>query len=155
MKIAPDDSVAKIYLNRAEEKYSRLKFDILKSTLGLLKPQSQEFADSFYQILFTDFPDVKFMFEQTDMKKQTDKLWQSLELMVENLHNPKFTDLLLKGLGATHVKYGVLPEHYPLVGGALIKAFKIHLGENWTTELEQAWLDAYSIIQSLIISGTE
>jgi hypothetical protein len=29
--------------------------------------------------------------------------------MVENLGNHKFTNLLLKGLGATHVKYGVLP----------------------------------------------
>lgn len=40
----------------------------------------------------------------------------------------------LKGLGTRHVKYGVLPQHYPMVGGALLKTFEALLGSDWTPE---------------------
>ena len=61
----------------------------------------------------------------------------------------------LKGLGARHVKYGALPEHYPLVGNALLTTFEQYLGEDWTPEVTQAWVDAYGAITKLMLEGAD
>lgn len=45
-----------------------------------------------------------------------------------------------------HVKYGVLPEHYPMVGSTLLKMLEHYLGEGWTPAVHQAWADAYTAI---------
>ena len=48
----------------------------------------------------------------------------SLVLVVENLRNPEALDSALRGLGARHVKYGALPEHYPLSWRCFIDYFR-------------------------------
>ena len=62
-------------------------------------------------------------------------------------------NVFAKGLGATHAKYGVLVEYYPIVAHALIQALKAQMGLEWTPETEKAWVDAYKIIQSAMIDG--
>ncbi|MGL5794458.1 MAG: globin domain-containing protein, partial [Waterburya sp.] len=50
--------------------------------------------------------------------------------------------------------YGVLPEHYPMVGNSLLKSLESFLGENWTEEVKQAWTEAYTAIAQLMLEGT-
>ncbi|MGK7894105.1 MAG: globin domain-containing protein, partial [Xenococcus sp. (in: cyanobacteria)] len=64
-------------------------------------------------------------------------------------------DSALRGLGARHVKYGALPEHYPLVGSALLTTFKQYLGNMWTPEVKQAWVDAYGAISDIMLDGAD
>jgi len=49
----------------------------------------------------------------------------------------------LKDLGKTHVKYGVKPEHYPVVGQALILTLETGLGEVFTPQVRYAYEVAY------------
>jgi nitric oxide dioxygenase len=51
------------------------------------------------------------------------------------------------------VKYGTLPEHYPMVGRTLLKTFESFLKKDWTPEVKQAWVDAYEAITSLMLEG--
>ena len=76
-------------------------------------------------------------------------------LVVENLRNPDALDSALKGLGARHVKYGALPEHYPLVGSALLTTFQQYLGNKWTPEVKQAWVGAYGAISEIMLDGAD
>lgn len=56
-------------------------------------------------------------------------------------------------MGAYHQELGTLREHYPFVGQALIETFAEYLGEAWTIETEQAWLDAYHLICEIMLEG--
>ncbi|MGK7876213.1 MAG: globin domain-containing protein, partial [Xenococcaceae cyanobacterium] len=71
------------------------------------------------------------------------------------LRKPEVLQENLKGLGARHVKYGALPEHYPLVGNALLTTFEQYLGSDWTEEVKQAWVDAYGAITKLMLEGAD
>jgi hemoglobin-like flavoprotein len=61
----------------------------------------------------------------------------------------------LKGLGTRHVKYGTLPQHYPIVGSVLLKTFAQILGNAWTPEVRQAWVDAYGAVTKLMLEGAD
>jgi nitric oxide dioxygenase len=105
--------------------------------------------------LFTDYPAAKPLFAHTDMAKQSNMLLESLVFVVENLRQPGKLTGALKGLGARHVKYGALPEHYPLVGNSLLKTFGQYLEDDWTPETEEAWVDAYGLITNVMLEGAD
>ncbi len=89
------------------------------------------------------------------MASQKKMLLNSLVMVVENLRKPDVLDKALRGLGARHVKYGALPEHYPLVGGALLATFEQYLQEKWTTDVRQAWVGAYGAISEIMLDGAD
>ncbi|MDJ0680756.1 MAG: globin family protein, partial [Xenococcaceae cyanobacterium MO_167.B52] len=109
-----------------------LQVELLEQSFEAIKPQANEFVNSFYDNLFTANPEAKPLFKTTDMAEQKKKLLNSLVLVVDNLRKPDVLDDALRGLGARHVKYGALPEHYPLVGSALLTTFEQYLKEQWT-----------------------
>ena len=132
-----------------------LQVELLEQSFEKVKPQAKEFAASFYQNLFTDYPDAKPLFAHTNMAEQSNKLLASLVFVVENLKKPGALTEALQGLGARHVNYGALPAHYPLVGNTLLKTFEQYLGECWTAETKQAWVDAYRVITEVMLSGAD
>jgi len=152
-----DYSAAEIALpaTTAEEEAPGLQVELLEQSFAEIKPQASEFVASFYDNLFTANPEAKPLFDTTDMEAQKKKLLASLVLVVENLRKPDVLDGALRGLGARHVKYGALPEHYPLVGSALLTTFKQYLGEKWTTNTKQAWVDAYGAISEIMLDGAD
>lgn len=60
----------------------------------------------------------------------------------------------LQSLGRRHQKYGVIPEHYEVVGQALIATLRAALGEKFTPDVESAWTTVYHIVSSTMISAT-
>lgn len=132
-----------------------LQVEVLEQSFEQIKPQANEFVSSFYENLFSANPEAKPLFAHTDMAKQKKMLLSSLVLVVENLRKPEVLSSTLQGLGARHVKYGALPEHYPLVGNALLKTFADYLGEQWTPTVEQAWTEAYGAITALMLDGAD
>ena len=132
-----------------------LKVELLEQSFELVKPSAAGFAASFYNNLFTTYPEAKPLFANTDMKKQQQMLVSALVLVVDNLRNPDKLQETLKGLGARHVKYGTLPEHYPLVGNALLTTFEQYLKEDWKPEVKEAWVEAYGAITKLMLEGAD
>jgi len=39
------------------------------------------------------------------------------------------------------------------VGASLLKTFADYLGDHWTPEVKQAWIDAYDAITALMLEG--
>lgn len=132
-----------------------LKVTLLEQSFEKVKPQANEFVTSFYDNLFTDYPAAKPLFAHTDMAKQGNMLLASLVFVIENLKMPGELTKALKGLGARHVKYGALPDHYPLVGNSLLKTFEQYLGSDWTPETKGAWVDAYGLIAEVMLEGAD
>jgi hemoglobin-like flavoprotein/uncharacterized protein YjbI with pentapeptide repeats len=130
-----------------------LNVEILEQSFEMVKPHANEFAASFYDNLFTVSPEVKPLFAQTDMLTQQKKLLNSLVLVVENLRNPDALAPVLNALGARHISYGAIPQYYEPVGAALLMTFAQYLQEDFTPEVKQAWLDAFTAIASLMLKG--
>ena len=127
----------------------------LDTSFALLRDCEDEFTRCFYSILFSEYPQVQPLFKNTHMDEQAKKLFSSLALVVDNLTKPDVLTDALKGLGSRHVKYGVLPEHYPMVESTLLKAMSMTLKDNWTAEIEEAWAEAYSAITAIMLEGTD
>lgn len=132
-----------------------LNVELLESSFSEIKERKTEFTTCFYTNLFTDYPEVKPLFTKTDMEEQQKKLFQSLVFTVESLRKPDVLTSALTGLGSRHVQYGVLPEHYPMVGSTLLKSFAICLQQAWTSDTEQAWIEAYAAVTQLMLEGAE
>jgi hemoglobin-like flavoprotein len=130
-----------------------LNVELLQSSFEQVKPAATQLTSRFYELIFTDYPDLKPLFAHTDMPEQRQKLLQSLVLVVENLREPEVLSSSLKGLGTRHVQYGVLPAHYPSIGQCLIKALQETAGAAWTPEMQQAWIEAYGAVTALMLDG--
>ena len=58
---------------------------------------------------------------------------------------------ILTSLGTKHVGYGVVPEHYAVVGEALIATLGDALGDAFDAETKGAWVAVYGIVQKTMI----
>jgi hemoglobin-like flavoprotein len=134
---------------------STLDVQLLLSSFLKIEPQADDFATSFYQILFHKYPKVQSLFSETDMEKQKDKLIQSLQMVMGNVNNPEAFTSILKNLGKRHVAYGAVLTDYPLIGDALLQALEKHLGKDWTDEVKQTWTLAYQTIAETMAEGTK
>jgi hemoglobin-like flavoprotein len=132
-----------------------LNVELLEQSFESVKGRGDEFTAQFYATLFSDYPTVKPLFDNAHMEEQGKKLFASLVLVVDALRQPEALEGALKGLGTRHVKYGVLPEHYPMVGSSLLKTFEVVLGTDWTADVKQAWADAYSAVTQLMLKGAD
>jgi hemoglobin-like flavoprotein len=140
-------------ISELEEISMALNVELLESSFAKIKGNGSEFSRKFYAQLFADYPEVQPLFAKTSMESQGQKLFQSLALVVNNLLKPDVLTHALKGLGTNHIKYGVLPQHYPMVGGSLLKTFEANLGLDWTPEVQQAWTEAYGVVAQLMLEG--
>jgi hemoglobin-like flavoprotein len=106
-------------------------------------------AELFYVELFAIDPSLRQMFKG-DMRDQRRKLLSALALVVRSLGTPEKIIGQVQKLGVKHVEYGVLPEHYTLVGNALLRTLKKGLGEQFTPDLREAWIEAFRTLATLM-----
>lgn len=130
-----------------------LDIEHLERSFATIQDRGSEFTAVFYNALFANCPEVKPLFQQVDMQEQGKKLFASLALVVSNLHNPDTLITPLMAMGARHRDYGVTPEHYPIVGQAMLQALETTLGADWTTDLQQSWLEAYRMVAEVMQQG--
>ncbi len=111
--------------------------------------------DTFYARLFAAVPEVEPLFAATDLRRQKAMLLAALVLVRKSLRDLDELVPKLYALGARHVDYGALPEHYPVVGEALIGAMAEVAGPAWTREYEVAWTEAVGVVAGVMIEGAE
>ena len=127
--------------------------ETLEESFDLVAPQGDELMRTFYDKLFEAAPSVRPLFEEVDMERQRQALLNMLLVLRESLRD--LDDIVpdLEELGARHVEYGAKPEHYPVVGEALIGAMAQVAGDAWKPEYTAAWQEAYPLVQDVMLSG--
>ena len=126
----------------------------LETSFDLVAPRGDDLMDEFYSRLFAAAPAVKPLFP-ADMKRQKVMLLGALVLLRKSLRDLDAIVPKLRELGARHVAYGAQPEHYPVVGTALIASMAAIAGDAWTVEYEAAWAEAFEIVAATMIEGAE
>jgi len=123
---------------------------IIKSTAPLLKERGEEITTVMYRFLFARNPEVKELFKDAE-PDQYKKLASAVYAYAANIDN---LDVLGKGIekmALVHVRTNIQPEHYPLVGNALLSAIEEVLGDAATPEVVVAWREAYFFLADVLI----
>jgi nitric oxide dioxygenase len=131
----------------------QLDLAALETSFDLVASRGDELMDRFYAGLFTAAPAVRPLFAGTDMRRQKAMLLSALVLLRKSLRDLDAIAPTLRALGARHVAYGARPEHYPVVGSALIGAMAEVAGDAWRPEYERAWAAAFDVVTAAMLSG--
>jgi hemoglobin-like flavoprotein len=107
-------------------------------------------AGLFYARLFEVEPEVRRLFERTDMTAQRTKLLQTLRVAVAALDQMDTLGPALAAMGRRHSTYGVEDRHYALVGAALLWTLKQGLGDGFTPSVRNAWAAAYEMLAAVM-----
>ena len=124
---------------------------LVQESFSKVVPISEAAAVIFYDRLFEVAPSVKAMFP-SDMTQQRKKLMMMLAAVVNGLGNLESILPAASALAKRHVDYGAQPEHYPVVGDALLWTLEKGLGEAWTPDVADAWTAAYGTLSGYMIS---
>ncbi|WMT77655.1 globin family protein [Bradyrhizobium sp. Ash2021] len=124
---------------------------LVQQSFSKVAPISEQAAVIFYDRLFEVAPTVRAMFPN-EMTEQRKKLMAALAVVVNGLSNLEAILPAASALAKRHVNYGAKPEHYPVVGGALLWTLEKGLGEAWTTDVAAAWTAAYGTLSGYMIS---
>ena len=124
---------------------------LVQQSFAKVAPISEQAAVLFYGRLFEVAPGVRAMFPD-DMTEQRKKLMATLAVVVGGLSNLEAVLPAASALAKRHVSYGAKPEHYPVVGGALLWTLEKGLGDAWTPEVAAAWTAAYGTLSGFMIS---
>ena len=130
-----------------------LNLDALETSFDHIAPRGDELVDVFYRRLFAAAPAVQPLFADTDLKRQKGMLLATLVLLRGSLRDLGSVTPKLRDMGARHVRYGALPEHYPVVGEVLIASMAEIAGDAWTVEYELAWTEAFAVVAGVMLDG--
>lgn len=132
---------------------SLLKADLLEASFALLAPRGDALVDRFYFRLFRAAPEAYHMFPQGRFTEQKRKLLAAIKLVVNSARKPEAVAPVVQELGVKHVGYGVVAEHYPLVGSILLATLAEIAGDAWSEEVERAWAEAYAVVSSVMLES--
>jgi nitric oxide dioxygenase len=105
-----------------------------------------------YERIFTLVPQVRGLFAD-DIAPQAKRTIGAVKFAVERLGRLDEVAPYLVKLGARHVNYGVEPEHFPVVGAALMWTLEQGLGDTFTAEVRDAWAAAWEIVGGSMLTG--
>ena len=118
---------------------------LVAESAAMLPVDSTEAVEEFYRRLFELAPDTRHLFKP-DMTQQTQKLRHMLVWIVKHLEEPEVLLGALRDLGRRHAGYGVIIDYYAPVGSSMIWMLKHGLGERFTPEMEDAWVNFFAYI---------
>jgi len=123
---------------------------LVRESWEQLAPVVPRVAATFYQRLFELEPAARMLFRSVNHASQVEKLTASLSTIVAALDTPETLIPELSRLGRRHQEYGVTDRNYEVLGAALLGTLRTTLGSGWTPELQEAWVEAYTLISSVM-----
>lgn len=104
----------------------------------------------FYEKLFAEAPSLKRLFK-ADVNEQSKKLVDMLTGILSHVDGDDSIAKQVAALAQRHRRYGAKPEHYKIVGSALLWTLQQGFGDEWNAETEEAWQACYNRIASAML----
>ena len=127
--------------------------DIIKSTVPVLEEHGVSITKRFYELLFTNHPELLNVFNHVNQKqgRQQTALANAVLAAAKYIDNLAVILPAVTQIAQKHRSLGIKPEQYPIVGENLIQAIKDVLKEAATDEIIEAWTKAYGEIADAFI----
>ena len=129
---------------------------IIKATVPLLETGGEALTTHFYQVLMSEYPEVRPLFNQTHQQQGTQAraLANAVLRYARHIDNLGALGQLPAQIIQKHVSLQILPEHYPMVGTCLLRAIREVLGEAIATDaVIEAWGAAYWQLANILIGA--
>jgi nitric oxide dioxygenase len=126
--------------------------ELLALSFARVSANKVDAATVFYARLFTIAPQLRAMFT-SDFETQKQKLVSSLAQIVDYYRVGIDPTGYLARLGRSHQGYGAERAHFDVVGDALIFTVAQVLGEDFTPEIRNAWVQAYDEVSTVMLRG--
>lgn len=117
----------------------------VQETFEKIAPSGDRFSERFYEILFRNAPETRVLF-RGDSREQQRKFLTTLIFIVRNLQYAERILATVEDLGRRHIGYGVKPEHYAVVGTALLDTLAEALDSSFDDSTRAAWTSAYQLL---------
>ena len=125
---------------------------LVQTTWAKIVPIEAHAATLFYNRLFTADPKLQSLFKR-DMSEQKRKLMTMIGLAVNGLAHLDSLIPAVRDLGRRHAEYGVQSTDYNTVGSALLWTLEQGLGGEFTPEVKDSWIAAYTILATTMQQG--
>ncbi|MHA6491653.1 NO-inducible flavohemoprotein [Pseudomonas borbori] len=132
--------------------------ELIKATVPLLETGGETLTRHFYQLMFSEYPAVKALFNQAHQASgdQPRALANGVLMYARHIDRLEALGPLVGQIVNKHVSLQILPEHYPIVGTCLLRAIREVLGEAIATDaVIDAWAIAYGQLADLLINAEE
>ncbi len=126
---------------------------LVQNTFEKVEPIAQQTGELFYQRLFEMDPTIRPLFKG-DIKKQGLMLMTVIGLAVRGLDRPQSMQEAVDALGKRHAGYGVGNADYNTFGAALIWALDQTMGNDFTPEVKEAWVEAFGVLSDAMKKAT-
>ncbi|HEY4608468.1 MAG TPA: globin family protein [Ilumatobacteraceae bacterium] len=139
-------------MNSTEPMITDAQVKLVQSSFELVLPIADAAGLMFYERIFTLAPEARALFGE-DIAVQARRTFAAVKTAVDGLDNIDQIAPFLIRLGARHARYGVVPAHFDLVGGALLWTLEQGLGEQFTPEVRDAWTVTFGVIAEAMLAG--
>jgi nitric oxide dioxygenase len=131
---------------------TKKEIELIKKSWGLVRKIDPVLVgDIFYSKLFFDNPELRKMFSQ-NMEEQYRKLLDMFNTIVKRLEKLDELKGDIVAMAKRHKGYGVKPQHYSMVGIALIWTLQKSLADEWNEDIRSAWVNCYAILSGTMIT---
>ncbi|KAK4147816.1 globin-like protein [Dichotomopilus funicola] len=126
---------------------------LVMATAPILQEHGEQITTAFYKNLLHDHPELNNYFNTANQQngRQARALAGAVLSFAANIDNMSELTPKVERMCNKHSSLGVQPEHYPIVGEHLIRAFGEVLGSALTPELVEAWGKAYGLLANILI----
>jgi nitric oxide dioxygenase len=131
---------------------------IVKATVPLLESGGEALITHFYEILIRENPEVRPYFNQANQASGSQQRALANGVLMYARHIDQLDQLggLVSTIVNKHVALNILPEHYPIVGGCLLRSIREVLGAEIATDaVIEAWAAAYGQLADILIGQEE
>ncbi|WP_457787861.1 NO-inducible flavohemoprotein [Pseudomonas sp. PL-6] len=137
---------------------SNAQRDLIKATVPLLESGGEALTTHFYRMMLSEFPEVRPLFNQAHQASgdQPRALANGVLMYAKHIDRLEALGPLVAQIVNKHVSLQILPEHYPIVGGCLLRAIGEVLGAEIATDaVIEAWAIAYRQLADILIGAEE
>ncbi len=136
---------------------SEKTISIIKSTAHLLKEQGETLTRHFYKRMFAHNPEVIPFFNPVHqmLGVQQKALAEAICAYAANIDNLEVLSNAVELIAQKHSSLQIRPEHYPIVGENLVFSIREVLGEVASSEVIEAWSEAYEFLAGILINREE
>jgi nitric oxide dioxygenase len=131
---------------------------IVKATVPLLESGGEALTRHFYAMMLAEHPEVRPLFNQAHQASGSQQRALANGVLMYARHIDQLEKLggLVAQIINKHVALNILPEHYPIVGGCLLRAIREVLGAEIATDaVIEAWAAAYNQLADILIGLEE
>ena len=128
--------------------------DVIKSTIPLLENAGSAMTVHFYQRLFAHNPELQDIFNMSNQHtgRQQVALFEAIAAYAKNIENLSVLTTAVERIAQKHTSFNIQADHYAVVGHHLIETLRELATDAFTTEVEEAWTQAYQFLAGIFIN---